>query len=115
MQQKISGESIEANDVKGLVSTILKASGEETALESNEVLNWVAFADSFPLNSDGCNEFLTRLNEDLTLKSVLLGDGFKPSVADIVVFSSLHSSVSGLSATDKKKYPNVLRWMDYIQ
>ncbi|PIA59661.1 hypothetical protein AQUCO_00400512v1 [Aquilegia coerulea] len=112
--QKVSVESVEANDVKGLISTILKASGEEATLASNEVLNWVAFADTFPLNSDGCNEFLTKLNEDLTLKSVLLGDGFKPSVADIVVFSSLHSFVSGLSATDKKKIPNVLRWMDYI-
>lgn len=102
----------EVNDVKTLFTNIVKASGKQTLLENTEVLNWVDFAQNFQL---GGLEMLRKLNEDLTPKSVLLGDGFKISVADVLVFSAIHSFVIGLSDTDWRKYTNVLRWMDYIQ
>ncbi|KAF9594547.1 hypothetical protein IFM89_033517 [Coptis chinensis] len=113
--KSLSDQSVEGSDVKSLFVNILNSSGKDGLLENNEVLNWITFADSFVKNSDGCNELLKKLNEDLIVKSVLLGDGFNPSAADVVVFSAVHLFVIGLTATEREKYVNVLRWMDYIQ
>lgn len=57
------------------------------------MLKWVAFADAFPLDLDACFENLKRLNDELSGKSVLLGNGLKPSEADVIVFSVIHSSL----------------------
>ncbi|KAF8397108.1 hypothetical protein HHK36_016015 [Tetracentron sinense] len=104
------------NDFSSLFSNILKLSGSEVPLKNNdEVMKWVAFADSFPVDSAACHCVLKGLNEDLIQRSVLLGDGLKPSEVDVVVFSALHSFVSCLSNSDRHKFPNVMRWMDYIQ
>ncbi|VAH65459.1 unnamed protein product [Triticum turgidum subsp. durum] len=46
--------------------------------------------------------------------SVLLA-GFKPSAADIIVFATVHVFMCHLSDSELQKYPNILRWMDYIQ
>jgi aminoacyl tRNA synthase complex-interacting multifunctional protein 1 len=47
--------------------------------------------------------------------SVLLASGFIPSVADIVVFATVQVFMCHLSDSELQKYPNISRWMDYIQ
>lgn len=61
---------------------------------------WITFADSFPVDSKACFEVLKQLNEELVQKSVLLGNGLKPSEADIIVFSILHPYVVSILAFD---------------
>lgn len=56
-------------------------------------MKWIEFAESFPQNADARFEALKNLNEDLATKSVVIGNGLKPSVADVIVFSAVHSSV----------------------
>ncbi|KHM99786.1 hypothetical protein glysoja_023927 [Glycine soja] len=69
----------------------------------------------FPVALDACFENLKRLNDELSEKYVLLGNGLKPSEADVIVYLVIHSSLINLSDTNKEKLPHVLRWMDYIQ
>ncbi|KAJ4969937.1 hypothetical protein NE237_003036 [Protea cynaroides] len=113
--KKISSESIGENDLKELLSNILKASGNNVDPANKEVMKWVEFADSFPTDAEACNEVLKGLNEELIQRSVLLGNGLKPTEVDIFVFSVLYSFVSGLSISESLKFPHVIRWMDYIQ
>uniref|UniRef100_A0A803NT37 Nuclear-export cofactor Arc1-like N-terminal domain-containing protein n=1 Tax=Cannabis sativa TaxID=3483 RepID=A0A803NT37_CANSA len=103
------------NDIKSMYN-ILKSSKNERPTENNDQMTkWIAFAESFPTESSACFEVLKGLNEDLVLKSVLLGNGLKPSEADVIVFSVIHSSVIELSKSDKEKLPHLMRWIDYIQ
>jgi aminoacyl tRNA synthase complex-interacting multifunctional protein 1 len=53
-------------------------------------MKWITFAESFPLDSKSYFGVLNGLNDDLAQKSVLLGNGLKPSAADIIVFSVLN-------------------------
>ncbi|KAK9106771.1 hypothetical protein Syun_022782 [Stephania yunnanensis] len=112
--QSFSSECVGTNDIKAVFSYVLKLSGREGLLNSNEVIKWVKFVDAFPIEPEGCKGAFKGLNEDLALKSVLLG-GLKISETDVLVFSTVHSLVNGLSITERQQYPNVLRWMDYIQ
>lgn len=57
------------------------------------MLKWVAFAEAFPVANDACFENLKRLNDELSGKSVLLGNGLRPSEADVIVYSVIHSSL----------------------
>nr|GEW89900.1 aminoacyl tRNA synthase complex-interacting multifunctional protein 1 [Tanacetum cinerariifolium] len=99
------------NDLKSLSLNIVK-----TSLENNDEFNkWVAFAENFPSDPEACSKCLTQLNEHFLEKAVLVGGGFTPSEADIIVFSTVHPYVISLSDSDKKKLPHLLRWMDYIQ
>lgn len=107
------GDVVE-NDIKSLYSNILKSSGAPLD-DNDQVLKWITFAESFPLDSKSCFGVLNGLNDDLAQKSVLLGNGLKPSAADIIVFSVLHPFLIGLPIEDKEKLPHVMRWMDYIQ
>ncbi|GMH05022.1 hypothetical protein Nepgr_006862 [Nepenthes gracilis] len=103
-------------DIKTLCTNLLKSSPEWSSLLSNdEVMKWVLFAENFPMDSKACFEVLSGLNDELALKSVLLGNGLKLSEADIIVFSVLHPFVIGISKSDIEKLPHILRWMDYIQ
>ncbi|XVF41196.1 hypothetical protein PTKIN_Ptkin01aG0260800 [Pterospermum kingtungense] len=106
---------VPGNDIKSLYSSILKSSGKPSSKNNDEVMKWIAFAESFPKDSKACFGVLNELNADLAQKSVLLGNGFTPSEADVIVFSAIHSSVIGLSNSEKEKLPYVMRWMDYIQ
>jgi len=92
----------------------LKSSGAPLD-DNDEVMKWITFAESFPLDSNSCFGVVNGLNVGLAQKSVLLGNGLKPSAADIIVFSVLHPSLIGLPNEDKEKLPHVMRWMDYIQ
>lgn len=56
-------------------------------------MKWIAFAESFPKDSKACYGVLNELNADLAQKSILLGNGFTPSEADVIIFSVIHSSV----------------------
>ncbi|XP_071723247.1 uncharacterized protein [Rutidosis leptorrhynchoides] len=95
------------NDVKNLYLSISKASGKEVEI-TDEVSKWLEFADNFSASD------LSRLNEELVQKSVLLG-GLKASEIDVLVFAATHSSVVALSKSERENLPHVLRWMDYIQ
>ncbi|XP_004502825.1 tRNA-aminoacylation cofactor arc1 isoform X2 [Cicer arietinum] len=101
-------------DIKTLYLNITAASGQEVN-HSDEVLKWVEFAESLPVALDACFESLKRLNDELSGKSVLLGNGLKPSEADVIVFSVIHSSLISLPDTNKENLPHVFRWIDYIQ
>ncbi|XP_021296974.1 aminoacyl tRNA synthase complex-interacting multifunctional protein 1 [Herrania umbratica] len=106
---------VPGSDIKTLYLNILKSSGKESPKNNDEVVKWIAFAESFPKDSKACYGVLNELNADLAQKSVLLGNGFTPSEADVIVFSAVHNSVIGLSNSEKDKLPHVMRWMDYIQ
>ncbi|ESW08413.1 hypothetical protein PHAVU_009G043500 [Phaseolus vulgaris] len=109
----VPAESLDS-DIKSLYLKI-KAENGHGDNHSDEVLKWVAFAEAFPVANDACLENLKRLNDELSGKSVLLGNGLKPSEADVIVYSVVHSSLVNLSDTNKEKLPHVLRWIDYIQ
>ncbi|KAL7253562.1 hypothetical protein ACSBR1_007986 [Camellia fascicularis] len=97
-------------DIKSLCLSIL------TTLESNgEVMKWIEFAENFSVDSEACLKALNELNGCLASKSVLVGEGLTLSEADIIVFSALYSYVKGLSDSDRKSLPHLMRWMDYIQ
>ncbi|XP_068329512.1 probable methionine--tRNA ligase [Pyrus communis] len=109
-------ENIAGDEVTSLYSTVLKSAKNGAAAQVNDgVVNWVRYAEGFPTDSQPCSAALEGLNETLADVSVLLGNGFTPSEADAVVFSAVHSSVIGLSNTDRQKLPHLLRWVDYIQ
>ncbi|KAL0720344.1 hypothetical protein Bca4012_034943 [Brassica carinata] len=104
------------SDVKTLYSNVLKASGKEVSSQNKEeVLKWLGYAEGLPADSKDRFAALEKLNAELAVKSVVLGNGLTPSAADVAVFASLHSSVLGLSDSDKEKIPHVIRWMNYIQ
>lgn len=60
-------------------------------------MKWIEFASNFPVDSGTSLKALSELNEDLSKKSVILGNGLKISEADIVVFAAVHSSVVYIS------------------
>nr|GMC98388.1 probable methionine--tRNA ligase [Ipomoea batatas] len=103
-------------DIKSLCTEIISSTPSGAALlKDNEFMKWVEFADKFPGDSEPCFKALGELNEELVKMSVLLGNGFVHSAADVIVFSTVHSSVIGLSKLDQDKLPHLLRWVDYIQ
>ncbi|XP_009363792.1 methionine--tRNA ligase, cytoplasmic [Pyrus x bretschneideri] len=109
-------ENIAGDEITSLYSTVLKSAKNGAAAQVNDgVVIWVGYAEGFPTDSQACSAALEGLNETLADVSVLLGNGFTPSEADAVVFSAVHSSVIGLSNTDRQKLPHLLRWVDYIQ
>ncbi|PRQ59633.1 putative methionine--tRNA ligase [Rosa chinensis] len=79
------------------------------------VLKWIKYAQGFPSDPQACVGALKELNETLVDRTVLLGNGFTPSEADVSVFAAVHSSVIGLSNSDRKKFQHVLRWATHIQ
>ncbi|KAL3334482.1 hypothetical protein AABB24_030956 [Solanum stoloniferum] len=103
-------------DIKSLCIDIFNSSPSGPSItKDNELMKWVEFASNFPVDSGTSLKALSELNEDLSKKSVILGNGMKISEADIVVFAAVHSSVISLSNSDRNKLPYLLRWMDYIQ
>ncbi|RLN22000.1 tRNA-aminoacylation cofactor ARC1 [Panicum miliaceum] len=104
----VSNTSIEESDIASLFSHIVKSS-------QDEVMKWVKFSSDFSGSDGKQHALLDNLNQDLSQKSVLLGDGLKPSVADIVVFATVQAFVTRVSDSELQKFPHVLRWMDYIQ
>ncbi|XP_018434796.2 uncharacterized protein LOC108807056 isoform X2 [Raphanus sativus] len=101
------------DDIKTMYANVLKASA--AAQNNAEVLKWLEFAEGVPADSKDCFTALEKLNAELAVKAVVLGNGLTPSAADVAVFAALHSSVVGLSGSDKEKIPHVIRWMNYIQ
>ncbi|XP_015168848.1 aminoacyl tRNA synthase complex-interacting multifunctional protein 1 isoform X1 [Solanum tuberosum] len=103
-------------DIKSLCIDIFNSSPNGPSItKDNELMKWVEFASNFPVDSGTSLKALSELNEDLSKKSVILGNGLKISEADIVIFAAVHSSVISLSNSDRNKLPNLLRWTDYIQ
>ncbi|CAL4973402.1 unnamed protein product [Urochloa decumbens] len=104
----VSNTSIEGSDIASLFSHIVNSS-------EDEVMKWVKFSMDFAGSDGKQHALLDNLNKDLSQKSVLLGDGLKPSAADIVVFATVQAFMSRVSDSELQKFPHVLRWMDYIQ
>lgn len=109
-------ESALSCDFTNLVTKFFQSSAEDasSSKHQDEAMKWANFASNLSAQEDACHEALKDLNEELAQKSLLLG-GLNPSVADIIVFSALHGFVSHLSSEEEEQYPNVIRWMDYIQ
>ncbi|KAL6541662.1 hypothetical protein OROGR_011148 [Orobanche gracilis] len=102
--------------LNSLCTAIMKSSQNGDAHANNsELMKWIGFAENFLEDSDARSKALADLNEELVTKSVVMGNGLTPSPADVVVFSAVHSSVIGLSGSDRTKLPHLLRWADYIQ
>ncbi|XP_021758237.1 aminoacyl tRNA synthase complex-interacting multifunctional protein 1-like [Chenopodium quinoa] len=107
---------LEKCDVKSLCTNILKSSPNGSSLLNNdEGMKWIEFAENFPVDSAACIGAINGLNDELLLKSVLLGNGLKLSEADVIVYSVIHPCVVNMSKSDRQKFPNVLRWMDFFQ
>ncbi|WVZ68384.1 hypothetical protein U9M48_017330 [Paspalum notatum var. saurae] len=104
----VSNSNIEESDIARLVSHIVDSC-------QDEVMKWVNFSSDFTRFDEKQHALLDKLNQDLSQKSVLLGDGLKPSVADIVVFATVQTFMSRIGDHELHKYLHVLRWMDYIQ
>ncbi|XP_057541160.1 tRNA-aminoacylation cofactor arc1 [Amaranthus tricolor] len=111
-------------DLKSLCTNILKSSESGSKLLSNdeenqqrhlEVMKWLEFANGFPVDSAVCHGAINGLNDELVMKSVLLGSGLKVSEVDLIVYAAIHPCVVAMSKSDRQKIPNVLRWMDYVQ
>ncbi|KAF3433269.1 hypothetical protein FNV43_RR24371 [Rhamnella rubrinervis] len=111
---KVSGDIVQ-NDIKNLYNILKSSVNEAPAGDNDQIMKWIAFAEGFPTDPQACFGALKQLNEELITVSVLLGNGLRPSEADIIVFSAIHSSVIGLPSSDREKLPHVMRWMDYIQ
>lgn len=56
-------------------------------------MKWIGIAEGLLENPNAQFKALNELNEELITKSVVLGNGLKPSAADVIVFSAVHSSV----------------------
>ncbi|XP_041008942.1 aminoacyl tRNA synthase complex-interacting multifunctional protein 1 isoform X2 [Juglans microcarpa x Juglans regia] len=114
LDPKILLDDVMEKDIKSLYFNVRKSSG--ASLDDNhEVMKWIELAESLPLDFKSCSGVLNKLDDELALKSVLLGNGLKPSEVDVIVFSVLHPLLVGLQNEDKDKLPHVMRWMDYIQ
>nr|GMD02153.1 probable methionine--tRNA ligase [Ipomoea batatas] len=88
-------------DIKSLCTEIISSTPSGAALlKDNEFMKWVEFADKFPGDSEPCFKALSELNEELVKMSVLLGNGFVHSAADVIVFSTVHSSVNKADVTN---------------
>ncbi|KAL1542053.1 aminoacyl tRNA synthase complex-interacting multifunctional protein 1-like [Salvia divinorum] len=82
----------------------------------NEILKWLDFAPFFKNPAAGVQlKALEELDEEWVTRSVLLGDGLKPCLADVFLYAKLHSFVKRFSSSDKARLPHLLRWFDYIQ
>ncbi|XP_048548244.1 methionine--tRNA ligase, cytoplasmic [Triticum urartu] len=103
----ISSTLVKENDIASLFSHIVTS-------PQDEVKKWVEFSSNFVLTDGEQHALLGNLNQHLSQMSVLLA-GFKPSAADIIVFATVHVFMCHLSDSELQKYPNILRWMDYIQ
>ncbi|VVA18540.1 PREDICTED: aminoacyl tRNA [Prunus dulcis] len=116
LDPKTFPENIAEDEITSFYTTILKSAKNDAPVEVQDgVLQWIRYADGFPTDPQACFEVLKGLNDTLADVSVLLGNGFTPSEADVIVFAVVHSSVIGLSNSDRQKLPHLLRWVDHIQ
>ncbi|XP_021828521.1 probable methionine--tRNA ligase isoform X2 [Prunus avium] len=116
LDPKTFPENIAEDEITSFYTTILKSAKNDASVEVQDgVLQWIRYADGFPTDPQACFEVLKGLNDTLADVSVLLGNGFTPSEADVIVFAVVHSSVIGLSNSDRQKLPHLLRWVDHIQ
>ncbi|XP_047341486.1 aminoacyl tRNA synthase complex-interacting multifunctional protein 1 [Impatiens glandulifera] len=97
------------SDIKSLCEKIISCKIDDKEMK------WISIAENFPVDSDSCLRTLTELNESLAPVSVIRGEGMKPSVDDIAVFSAVYPYVVSLPDSDRKTLPHLLRWVDYIQ
>ncbi|XP_074274453.1 uncharacterized protein LOC141598637 isoform X2 [Silene latifolia] len=114
--KNLSGD-IEKSDLKSLCTNILKSSSNNNSsiLSNDEAMKWIAFADSFPLDSEASAGAINSLNDELVQRSVLVGNGFKLSEIDLIVYLAIHPCMIAMSKSAREKFLNVLRWMDYVQ
>ncbi|KAF3321853.1 tRNA-aminoacylation cofactor ARC1 [Carex littledalei] len=107
---KVYAKVIEESDINGLLSSIVTPFPNQ-----DEVMKWVEFTSKFDGKADATKPMLNTLNNDLSQKSVLVGAGYNPSVADIIVLAVIHPFLISLAKTDIQTLPHLIRWADYIQ
>lgn len=56
-------------------------------------MKWLEFANGFPVDSAVCHGAINGLNDELVMKSVLLGSGLKVSEVDLIVYAAIHPCV----------------------
>ncbi|CAN6467660.1 unnamed protein product [Victoria cruziana] len=112
----LSVANLEEKSIKSLYLHLLQfASRQAPSNNGDGVMEWITFADSFPIDAEAQVKALRDLDETLSQRSILLGNGLEPSEADTVVFSVTVPILVGLPSKVKEKIPNVIRWTDYIQ
>nr|GEY86280.1 aminoacyl tRNA synthase complex-interacting multifunctional protein 1 isoform X1 [Tanacetum cinerariifolium] len=95
------------NDLKSLSFNIIKLFSRRMMsihVDSNtpfycQFNKWVAFVKNF-LSDPACSKCVTQLNEHFLEKAVLVGGGYTPSEADILVFSTIHPYKGELLGAD---------------
>lgn len=80
-----------------------------------EVTQWLSLQNTPDIGQLSAFSRIEFLNVFLGPKAVLVGSGTKISLADLGTFSGIHDSVAKLTPAERAKYPNFMRWFDYIQ
>uniref|UniRef100_A0A182N211 GST C-terminal domain-containing protein n=1 Tax=Anopheles dirus TaxID=7168 RepID=A0A182N211_9DIPT len=82
-----------------------------------QILQWLDYAVLFvaPTNKDkhAAKTLLDELNFYLQTRSYLVNDTL--SVADVVVFHTVHDTMANLQPLEKENYLNVSRWFHHLQ
>ncbi|AQK99657.1 Nucleic acid-binding OB-fold-like protein [Zea mays] len=73
------------------------------------VMDWIKFCSDFTASDGKQHALLDNLNQELSQKSVLLGDGFKLSAADNDVFATVHPFVNTVGAGTTLQKINVTK------
>ena len=64
------------------------------------------------LQSPICEKKLSGLNDALATRTYLVG--FAPTLADLIVYATVHSSLAALSASKRAGLVNLSRWANLI-
>ncbi|XP_058122048.1 eukaryotic translation elongation factor 1 epsilon-1 [Anopheles ziemanni] len=82
-----------------------------------QILQWLDYAVLFvaPSNKDkhAAKSLLEELNYYLQSRSYLVNDSL--SVADVVVFHTIHETMANLQPLEKENFLNVSRWFHHLQ
>lgn len=117
---KTSGEE---GDLATLCKNLVNAAGPTVADHlygkefRSQIDEWLAFASAAQVDRDpaSASSRCRTLDTYLLSRAVMLGSGTNIGLADIAIFVSVHDEVAALSTEEKKSYPNLIRWIDYVQ
>uniref|UniRef100_A0A499FUY3 Nuclear-export cofactor Arc1-like N-terminal domain-containing protein n=1 Tax=Anopheles farauti TaxID=69004 RepID=A0A499FUY3_9DIPT len=107
-----------------IIQSLVRESNKSTVRQSHadietdcQILQWLDYAVLFvaPTNKDkhAAKILLDELNLYLQSRSYLVNDTL--SVADVVVFHTVHDTVANLQPLEKENYLNVSRWFHHLQ
>ncbi|KAL2653178.1 hypothetical protein R1flu_021306 [Riccia fluitans] len=76
---------------------------------------WLTFANTIHTDDKLKSTYLRTLDTYLVSRSVFVGVGTSTGIADVALFVSIHDQVAALPKEELKSYPNLIRWIDYVQ